>query len=132
MPKTFIFIGLQFLVTKCMTNNTFSHDCADQWYITFQVYVNSFIAFLNARYYMQANVIVDSPQLYERHGVYHPELHVSASQDGEFQKSQKDPKDDVLHIPQTVQAAMVGGYVIVDGRELMETLSHSCRHRQRK
>jgi hypothetical protein len=27
---------------------------------------------------------------------------------------------------------MVGGYVIVDGRELMETLSHSCRHRQRK
>jgi hypothetical protein len=86
MPKTFIFIGLQFLVTK--------------------LYVNSFIAFLNARYYMQANVIVDSPQFYERHGVYHPELHVSASQDGEFQKSQKDPKDDVLHITQTVQAAM--------------------------
>ncbi|KAG2117407.1 hypothetical protein BD769DRAFT_1641961 [Suillus cothurnatus] len=112
MPKTFIFIGLQFLVTK--------------------LYVNSFIAFLNARYYMQANVIVDSPQFYERHGVYHPELHVSASQDGEFQKSQKDPKDDVLHITQTVQAAMVGGYVIVDGRELMETLSHSCRHQQRK
>ncbi|KAG1840179.1 hypothetical protein DFJ58DRAFT_811000 [Suillus subalutaceus] len=86
MPTTFIFIGLQFLVTK--------------------LYVNSFIAFLNARYYIQANAIVDSHQLYERHGVYHPELHISASQDEEFQKSQKDPEGEMLHITQPIQAAM--------------------------
>ncbi|KAG1808926.1 uncharacterized protein BJ212DRAFT_1381520 [Suillus subaureus] len=86
MPTTFIFIGLQFLVTK--------------------LYVNSFIAFLNARYYMQANVIINSPQFYERHGVYHPELHISASQDEEFQKSQKDPEDEVLHTAQPIQTAM--------------------------
>ncbi|KAG1860918.1 hypothetical protein F4604DRAFT_1788898 [Suillus subluteus] len=91
MPTTFIFIGLQFLVTK--------------------LYVNSFIAFLNARYYMQANAIVDSHQLYERHGAYHPELHISASQDEEFRKSQKDPKDEVLHV---TQPAMVGDCAIVD------------------
>ncbi|KAG2339034.1 hypothetical protein BDR05DRAFT_968484 [Suillus weaverae] len=83
MPTNFIFISLQFLVTK--------------------LYVNSFIALLNARYYMQANATVDS---HERHGVYRPELHVSASQDEEFQKSQKDPEDEVLHITQPIQAAM--------------------------
>ncbi|KAG1840183.1 hypothetical protein DFJ58DRAFT_811023 [Suillus subalutaceus] len=87
MPTTFIFIGLQFLVTK--------------------LYVNSFIAFLNARYYMQANAIVDSHQLYERHGAYHPELPISASQDEEFQKSQKGPKDEVLHITQPAMAWII-------------------------
>ncbi|KAG1845626.1 hypothetical protein C8R48DRAFT_734055 [Suillus tomentosus] len=86
MPTTFIFIGLQFLVTK--------------------LYVNSFIALLNARYYMQANAIVDPPQLYEHHGVYHQELHTSGSQDEEFHKSQGDPKDEVLHITQPIQGIM--------------------------
>lgn len=86
MPTTFIFIGLQFLVTK--------------------LYVNSFIAFLNARYYMQANVIVDSHQLYERHGVYHPGLNISTSQNEEVQKSQKDPEEVMLHTTQPIQAAM--------------------------
>ncbi|KAG2057342.1 hypothetical protein BDR06DRAFT_930996 [Suillus hirtellus] len=86
MPTTFIFIGLQFLVTK--------------------LYVNSFIALLNARYYMQANAIVDPLQLYEHHGVYHQELHTSGSQDEEFHKSQGDPKDEVLHITQPIQGIM--------------------------
>ncbi|KAG1893809.1 uncharacterized protein F5891DRAFT_763632 [Suillus fuscotomentosus] len=86
MPTTFIFIGLPFLVTK--------------------LYVNSFIALLNARYYMQANAIVDPPQLYEHHGVYHQELHTSGSQDEEFHKSQGDPKDEVLHITQPIQGIM--------------------------
>ncbi|KAG1793217.1 hypothetical protein EV424DRAFT_376411 [Suillus variegatus] len=87
MPTTFIFIGLQFLVTK--------------------IYVNSFIALLNARYYMQANAIVDPPQLYEHHGVYHQELHTSGPQDEEFHKSQGDPKDEVLHITQPIQGTIM-------------------------
>ncbi|KAG1762554.1 hypothetical protein EDD22DRAFT_567732 [Suillus occidentalis] len=82
MPTNFIFIALQFLVTK--------------------LYANSFIAFLNARHYMQANATVDSHQLHDRHGVYRPELRVGVSQDGEFQKSQ-DTEDAVLHITQPVQ-----------------------------
>ncbi|KAG2057330.1 hypothetical protein BDR06DRAFT_1037593 [Suillus hirtellus] len=101
MPTTFIFIGLQFLVTK--------------------LYVNSFIAFLNARYYMQANAIVNPPQFYERHGVYHQELHTSGSQDEEFHKSRGDPKDEVLHITQPIQGIMVSGCVMVDGRGLIDT-----------
>lgn len=83
MPTNFIFIALQFLVTK--------------------LYANSFIAFLNARYYMQANATVDPPQLYDRHGVYRPELRIGTSQDEEFQKSQKDPEDEVLHIMRPIQ-----------------------------
>lgn len=83
MPTNFIFIALQFLVTK--------------------LYANSFIAFLNARHYMKANTTFDTPQFHDRHGVYRPELRVGASQDGEFQKSQKDPEDAVLHITQPIQ-----------------------------
>ncbi|KAG1797133.1 uncharacterized protein HD556DRAFT_275332 [Suillus plorans] len=101
LPTTFIFIGFQFLVTK--------------------LYVNSFIAFLNARYYMQANAIVDPPQFYERHGVYHQELHTSGSQDEEFHKSRRDPKDEVLRITQPIQGIMVSGCVMVDGRGLIHT-----------
>ncbi|KAG2098925.1 uncharacterized protein F5147DRAFT_712727 [Suillus discolor] len=86
MPTTFIFIGLQSLVAK--------------------LHVNSFIALLNARYYMQANAIVDPPQLYEHHGVYRQELHTSGSQDEEFHKSQGNPKDEVLHITQPIQGIM--------------------------
>lgn len=86
LPTTFIFIGLQFLVTK--------------------LYVNSFIAFLNARYYMQANATIDPPQFYERHGVYHQDLHTSGSQDEEFHKSLGDPKDEILHITQPIQGIM--------------------------
>ncbi|KAG1785334.1 uncharacterized protein HD556DRAFT_1459191 [Suillus plorans] len=85
------------------------------------IYVNSFIALLNARYYMQAKAIVDPPQLYERHGVYHQELHTSGSQDEEFHKSQGDPKDEVLRITQPIQGIMVGGCVMVDGRRIIDT-----------
>lgn len=86
LPTTFVFIGLQFLVTK--------------------LYVNSFIAFLNARYYIQVNPTVDSPQIYERHGIYHPELRIGASQDEECQKPREVPEDEVMHITQPIQAAM--------------------------
>ncbi|KAG2127107.1 hypothetical protein DEU56DRAFT_982781 [Suillus clintonianus] len=86
MPTNFIFIGLQFLVTN--------------------LYVNSFIALLNARHYMQANTIVDSHELNGRHVVYRPELPISASQDEELQPSQKDSQDGVLHITRPIQASM--------------------------
>jgi hypothetical protein len=118
MPTNFIYIALQFLVTKRMANNTFSRDCADQRYVSFQVYANSFIAFLNARHYMQANATVDSPQFHDRQGVYRPELHIGASQHEESQKSQKDPADAVLHITQPIHDVSVSSCGIVDGRGL--------------
>lgn len=31
MPKNFVFLGVEFLLAKCMTK-AFSEDCADQWY----------------------------------------------------------------------------------------------------
>lgn len=98
MPTNFIYIALQFLVTK--------------------LYANSFIAFLNARHYMQANATVDSPQFHDRQGVYRPELHIGASQHEELQKSQKDPADAVLHITQPIQDVSVNSCGIVDGRGL--------------
>jgi len=92
-----------------------------------QVYVNPYVALLNARYYLQANAdTVDSSEVHIRHGVYRPELHTKASQDDELQASPKNvfkrPDDEVLHITRPVQTAMVGGGCItVDGRGLNET-----------
>lgn len=86
----------------------------------FQVYANSFIAFLNARHYIQANATVDSHQLHDRHGVYRPELRVGVSQDGDFQNSQKDTEDAVLHITQPVRDVSVSSCGVVDGRTLID------------
>ncbi|KAG2345097.1 hypothetical protein BDR05DRAFT_909162 [Suillus weaverae] len=83
MPHNFIFLGVEFLVAK--------------------LYVNSFLALLNARNYMQpATETNHSSEVLMRHGVYRPELNVMASQDNEFQGSRKNmfkhPSDDVIHL----------------------------------
>lgn len=77
LPKTFVFLAIDFLAPK--------------------LYVNSFIALLNARYYVQDNAdVVKSPESHIRHGIY-PKLRIGGAQDLELQVSQKDSGDDVLH-----------------------------------
>ncbi|KAG0698130.1 hypothetical protein DFH29DRAFT_113120 [Suillus ampliporus] len=74
MPRNFIFLGIEFLVTK--------------------LYVNSFLALLNAPYYLQAGADT------MHHGVYRPELHIKALQDGELPASRKSifkHPGDIVH-----------------------------------
>ncbi|KAG1733036.1 uncharacterized protein EDB91DRAFT_651993 [Suillus paluster] len=91
MPKTSIFIGVEFLMVK--------------------LYINSYIALLNARYYTQADVCnIDSSEFHNRRDFYRPELCLSASQDENFCAPGKSvfmqPDDDLLHLTRPVQAAM--------------------------
>ncbi|KAG1733128.1 hypothetical protein EDB19DRAFT_1911708 [Suillus lakei] len=77
LPKAFVFLAIEFLVA--------------------QLYVNSFIALLNARYYVHGNAdIVDPSGFHVRHSIYRPEL----------QASRKDPEDGVLHITHPIQAVV--------------------------
>ncbi|KAG1854859.1 hypothetical protein F4604DRAFT_1932480 [Suillus subluteus] len=87
MPSNFIFLAIEFLLAK--------------------LYVNSFLALLNARHYTQ--VTTDTNNCYafrNRHGVYRPELHIKASE-YELQASQKDvfkhPDDEAVHPSQSVK-----------------------------
>jgi len=91
---------------------------------SFSVYVNSFLALLNARCYLQPTAEVNhSSEVHMRHGIYRPELNVMASQDDGFQGSRnnmfKHPGDDVIHLtrPATVSSCITG-----DGRVLIITL----------
>ncbi|KAG2053468.1 hypothetical protein BDR06DRAFT_956527 [Suillus hirtellus] len=66
MPYNFIFIGIDFLVAK--------------------LYVNSFLALLNARYFLEPATETDrSAEVHVRHNIYRPlaEVNVMASQDEE-------------------------------------------------
>ncbi|OAX32800.1 hypothetical protein K503DRAFT_869953 [Rhizopogon vinicolor AM-OR11-026] len=85
MPTNFIFLGIEFLIAK--------------------LYINSYLALLNARYYLQPNAgTIKSSE----HGVYHPEL----SQDGNFQTSPfrtntfKHSNKDASHPTRPIQAVM--------------------------
>jgi hypothetical protein len=69
--------------------------------VLFQVYVNSFLALLNARYYGQVNTDSDnSYAFHHRHEVYRPELHAGTSQEEELQASRNDmfqhPDDELV------------------------------------
>ncbi|KAG1822494.1 uncharacterized protein BJ212DRAFT_1585310 [Suillus subaureus] len=81
MPTNFTFLAIEFLLAK--------------------LYVNSFLALLNARYYTQVNTDTsNSHPLRNRHGVYRPELRVRPSDD-ELQASRRDalkhPDDEAVH-----------------------------------
>ncbi|KAG0709606.1 hypothetical protein DFH29DRAFT_6404 [Suillus ampliporus] len=82
MPRNFIFLGIEFLVTK--------------------LYVNSFLALLNAPYYLQARPdTTSSSEFHMRHGVYRSGLHIRTLQDEELQTSRKNifkhPGDELVH-----------------------------------
>ncbi|KAG2159074.1 uncharacterized protein EDB93DRAFT_441706 [Suillus bovinus] len=88
MPQNFIFLGIEFLLAK--------------------LYVNSFLALLNARYYLQSAAETNnSVEVQMRHGIYRPDLNVVVSQDEEFQGSQKNmskhPSDDVVHLTRSAK-----------------------------
>lgn len=86
MPNNFIFLAVEFLVAK--------------------LYVNSFLALLNARYYGQVNSDNSYP-FHNRHEVYRPELHAGTSQEEELQASRNDmfqhPDDEVVHSSRSVK-----------------------------
>ncbi|KAG1775803.1 hypothetical protein EV702DRAFT_1199017 [Suillus placidus] len=91
MPKNYIFEAIEFFALK--------------------LHVNSYIALLNVRYYAQPHAdTMHTSEYHMRHDVYHPRLHVRASQDEELQASRKSmfkhPNDEVLHITRPVQAVM--------------------------
>ncbi|KAG0694374.1 hypothetical protein DFH29DRAFT_1034531 [Suillus ampliporus] len=87
MPRKFIFLALEFLMVK--------------------LYVNSYLALLNAPYYVQPNTgIIDSSEFRMHYGVYRPELHLRVLQDEELQASTKNmfkhPDDEVAHQTRSV------------------------------
>ncbi|KAG1733056.1 uncharacterized protein EDB91DRAFT_653903 [Suillus paluster] len=81
MPKNFVFLGVEFLVAK--------------------IYINSYIALLNAQYYTQAESDnFHCSELHISNGVYRPELCLSASQSETFTASRKNAfkhPSDVVH-----------------------------------
>jgi hypothetical protein len=84
----------------------------------FQVYINSFLALLNARYYLQHNKsTINSAEYHTRHGAYRPEQHTDASDDENFQTSKsimfKHPNDGEMRPTQSVQAFMVGSFMLL-------------------
>ncbi|KAG1861773.1 hypothetical protein DFJ58DRAFT_246500 [Suillus subalutaceus] len=87
MPTNFIFVAIEFLLAK--------------------LYVNSYLALLNARYYTEVNTDTNnSDTFHNRHGVYRPELHVRALDDDELQVSRKDlfkHLDDTVHPSRSVK-----------------------------
>ncbi|KAG2038663.1 hypothetical protein BDR03DRAFT_999227 [Suillus americanus] len=86
MSTNLIFVAIEFLLAK--------------------LYVNSYLALLNARYYTQVNTDTNnSHPFHNRHGAHHPELHVRAD-DEELQTSQKDAfkhPDDAVHPSRSVK-----------------------------
>ncbi|KAG1723215.1 hypothetical protein EDB19DRAFT_2043844 [Suillus lakei] len=84
MPENYIFEALEILLPK--------------------LYVNSYIALLNAGYYVWANAgTMCSSEFHMRHDIYPPRL----VNDGELQASRRSMfqhSDDVLHITRPIQA----------------------------
>jgi len=129
MPANFIFISIEFLIAKCTSNITFK-DRAVQW--PFQVYVNSYLALLNARYYLQPNAhSIKSSKDNICHAVYHPGLHVDVSQNENFQMSlvnvskHLNEPEAALRLARPDQTVMVGSCITVDWKRLMMRFSHS-------
>ncbi|KAG1857996.1 hypothetical protein C8R48DRAFT_775453 [Suillus tomentosus] len=91
MPNNYISEAVQFLLLK--------------------LYVNSFIALMNTRYYAQPNAdAMHSSEYHVRHDVYRPKLHIGASQDEDLKASQKSMyshPDEVSHIARPGQAVVL-------------------------
>jgi hypothetical protein len=84
----------------------------------FQVYINSFLALLNARHYLQHNKsTINSAEYHIRHGAYRPERHTDASDNENFRTSKtimfKHPDDGEMRPTQSVQAFMVGSFMLL-------------------
>ncbi|OJA12493.1 hypothetical protein AZE42_08786 [Rhizopogon vesiculosus] len=98
MPNTFIFLGIDFLLGK--------------------LYINSYFALLNARYYLQPNSdIIDSLKPHIPHNAHNLELPVHATQADNMQVSQKSLfEHEVVHPTRSVQAITVSSCIAVAKR----------------
>jgi hypothetical protein len=123
MPTNFIFLSIEFLLAKCMSK-AMSDDHADQR--PFQVYVNSYLALLNARYFLQPDNL-DTADISGLRA-HHPSPHNRESEDEKLQNLSKDvsrlPYDpyDPLYPTRPVQAVMVRNCIAVDRKGLIITL----------
>jgi hypothetical protein len=90
----------------------------------FQVYVNSYLALLNARYYLQPDTDTINSAGYQIHrGVHRPELHVNVSQDETSSPNVFKRRDEEALCPtRPVQVVMVRSCVTVDGMGLNDAL----------
>ncbi|OAX32385.1 hypothetical protein K503DRAFT_615365 [Rhizopogon vinicolor AM-OR11-026] len=104
MPRNFIFLAIEFLIAK--------------------LYVNSYLALLNARYYLQPDTDTINPAGYHIHrGAHHPELHVNVSQDETSSPNVFKRHDEEALCPtRPVQAVMVGICVTVNEKGLNDAL----------
>jgi hypothetical protein len=123
MPRNFIsFGGIGFLIAKRKSNATSEDGPTDQ--LPFQVYVSSYIALLNAPYYMQpkGSETVNISEF----RAHHPTLH-STSESDNPQETRKDGSrhlydhDDQLHPTRPFHAVMVSSYIIVHRKGLNDT-----------
>lgn len=118
LPRYWNFIGWRY------DQNLFLELC---WLaVLFQVYINSFLALLNARYYTQVNADTNNPYPFPNpHEVYRPDLHIRALEDEELQVSRKNvfkhPDDEIVHPSRFVKVG-ASPCVIED---LMTRFSHS-------
>ncbi|KAG1723227.1 hypothetical protein EDB19DRAFT_1916228 [Suillus lakei] len=101
--------SLTAIITYAMMPNNYICEVVE--FVMLKLYVNSYIALLNAGYYVQVNADTTIPsEFHMRHDVYRPPLHVRTSQDEELQASRKSmfqyPNDEVLHITRPTQAVM--------------------------
>jgi hypothetical protein len=91
----------------------------------FQVYVNSYFALLNARYYIQPN---DSDAIdISEFRAHRPPLHSRGLEAERLQESRENvfnpyDHDDTLHATCLVQVAMVSSRIIVDKRGLNDMI----------
>ncbi|OJA08322.1 hypothetical protein AZE42_10681 [Rhizopogon vesiculosus] len=72
--------------------------------VPFQVYINSYIALLNARYYLQPNSdVIDSPKPYIPHNAHNQELPTRPMQADSMQASRKSLfEHEVVHLTRPV------------------------------
>jgi hypothetical protein len=122
MPKNFVSFGIHILLLKCKSNAT-SEDCHTDP-LPFQVYVSSYIALLNAPYYMQpkGSETVNISEF----RAHRPTLH-STSESDNPQETRKDGSrhpydhDDQLHPTRPLHAVMVSSCITVDRKGLNDT-----------
>ncbi|OAX33105.1 hypothetical protein K503DRAFT_700993, partial [Rhizopogon vinicolor AM-OR11-026] len=96
MPDNLIYVAIYFAITK--------------------LYINSFLALMNARYYLRPKDTV--PIHIPEFRTYHPSLHSGRkSKTGDLQASQmnafKHPQDEKLHPTHSMQTVMVSNFICV-------------------
>jgi hypothetical protein len=122
MPRNFVSFGIDFLLAKCKSRATSEDGRTDQ--LPFQVYVSSYIALLNAPYYMQpkGSEAVNISEF----RAHRPSLH-STSESDNPREARKDGSrhlcdhDDQLHPTRPFHAVMVSSCITVDRKGLNDT-----------